>query len=292
MDNTPLNTVHDLSEFKIKSILKTLHDVVIASPPQKIFFNLNETRNALMENNVSNAYLKNIMEFLFLNLDEKNAATKFKANRKNIEAILKHAKDEIITNGTKKIKRYSSLFVPFFSEEIFSILNNALLNNKKVTLNIIEHKPFNTGKRIANKFCDKKIDMNFFLDSNLLQAIIQSDLCLIPAETITNKGEIISFNPIKSISIIAKENLVPMYVCCNTLRVAFDDYVKELLHLNFNQEDIWVHTHTNVNLNNFIYEAVPAKNVQAIISEGGIFPPNHFIEEVKNNHNKLINYFS
>jgi translation initiation factor 2B subunit (eIF-2B alpha/beta/delta family) len=278
---------YKLSELKTYSAIDSLYDTFLNSDKREVYSNLVDSKLAIENNNYHNTFLKNVLDLLFVGVKKENIFSKFKTNKLKILQQLKNINKNIAEIGSKKIKNGDVIFIPYLSYEIESILLNTKNKNKNFSVYTLEHKPFNSGKKLKQRFSDIKVIS--YPDTALRAPILNSDICFISAESI-HENEFGCKTGSFIVSLTANKHSVPVYVCTSTLKVSNQNQHNSLLSLTLYDLDLRKNKETFYNTPR--YESVPFDMIQGVITEIGILPPKHIIKEIQRHHKLLVKSLS
>ena len=205
------------------------------------------------------------------------------------QKALKHfksSKEKIKKLGYKKVKKIT--FTHCHSSTVINILKYAKSKGKKFEVYNTETRPLFQGRKTAKELAKSKIKVTNFVDAAAKEAIKKSDVILIGADAITNKGDVINKIGSGMFAIIAKKYKVPLYICANSWK--FDPRtIKGFQKIEERPgKEIWIENYKLIKTKNPAFELIENKYITGIISELGIMKPKIFVKEVKRKNKWMI----
>ena len=204
--------------------------------------------------------------------------------KKGVKSALAHfddAEKRITSIGAKRIEDGMTIYTHCHSSTVNNILIKAKQEGKKFTVHCTETRPLFQGRITAAALSKAGIPVHFYVDSAARIALKKADIMLIGADAITTTK---IFNKIGSemFSLTAKAYNVPIYVCTDSWKFdAQSIYGGEEEIEKRSAKEIWPNAPKNINIENFTFEKIDPKLIDAIISEIGIYGHTAFIEEAK-----------
>ncbi len=168
------------------------------------------------------------------------------------------------------------------------VIRSAIAQGKDIKVISCETRPLNQGSRItAWELMEDKIPVTLITDSMSGHVMRKGmvDKVIVGADRITQDAV---FNKIGTYthSVIAKEHGIPFYVAAPVSTFDFEHLEDEIeIELRKPEELRYFGSHQiaplDVEVYNPAFDATPMENVNAIITENGIFYPPFLVEEVK-----------
>jgi len=195
----------------------------------------------------------------------------------------KEAQEKINKLTLKLIRNNDVIFTHCHSSNVIKALIYAKRKNKKFEVYNTETRPLYQGRKTARELKKAKIKVTMFIDFALGVALTKEqetkkpDLVLLGADAILKKGVI---NKIGSeiISIIAKQNKIPVYIIADSWKFTNKKTPIENRKLN----EIWDKAPKNIKIKNPSFEFIPKKYIKGIVSELGILSYKQFLKKVRN----------
>ncbi len=205
-------------------------------------------------------------------------ALKFLDNH-SVKETLSYFKDsqEKINNYFLKIIRPNSvIFTHCHSSTIVESLLYAKNKGKKFKVYSTETRPRYQGRKTAKELSNAKIDLTFFVDSAMHEAIESSGIILLGADAILHSGVI---NKIGSTAIaeIAQVHKKPVYIISDSWKY----FPKQLKIEERDFHEVWENAPKHVKIRNPAFEKIPKKYIKKIVSELGILTYKDFLKKAK-----------
>lgn len=203
------------------------------------------------------------------NLTEKELQQKLKQNQQTINKQV-----------LKLIKNNSVIFTHCHSSSVIQALIYAKRKGKKFEVYHTETRPLYQGRKTAKELKSARINATMFPDSALgvalskEQSTKKANLVLLGADAILKKGVI---NKIGSevISIIAKQNKIPVYIISDSLK--YTNKKTKIEQRAF--EEVW--NNLKIKIKNPAFEFIKRKYIKGIVSELGNLSYKDFLKKVK-----------
>jgi len=201
--------------------------------------------------------------------------------------------DSVITQlpqiGSQKIKNGAHIYTHCHSSAVVSIILEAVVSGKKVTVHNTETRPLLQGRITAQELARHGVKVIHYPDSAARIAIKQCDIVLLGADAIDSDLKV--YNKIGSelVCVIAKEYKVPVYVCTDSWK--FDPRTSNVWHENIEErspKEVWSDAPKGVTVKNYAFEKISRKLIAGIICEFGIFPLEKFVSEIRKRYPELF----
>ena len=167
-----------------------------------------------------------------------------------------------------------------------NLISNSLLlagKNKKFEVHLTEGKPFDHGKEFIKKLNKSKLQLKLYYDTAVRQALKKTDLILLSANSITSEGKIMSPIGSEVIAELARNYDIPVYCCINSL-----NFNPESIKGIEESEDVHVKKSKYLTQDQTSYELISPDLITGVISELGVFKPEVYIEEIKQNYHWMF----
>ncbi len=176
--------------------------------------------------------------------------------------------------ASKIIKNNSKVFTHCHSSTVIGALK---LTKNKFSVNNTETRPLYQGRKTAKELANIGIKVNHYVDSAAENAIKESDIILLGADYIDEKGNV--YNKIGSytISELSKKHKTPLFIVTNSWKY----FSKKLKIEERDSKEVWDTSIKNITINNPAFDMVPNNNIKKIISELGVLSPKKFVKKVK-----------
>ncbi|MBW2993174.1 S-methyl-5-thioribose-1-phosphate isomerase [Candidatus Woesearchaeota archaeon] len=287
--------VKDIKNLKIQGATNVAKSAALAmnliareyeNKDRKILLNsLHKARNILLKTRATEPAMRNVLNYMFNNLEEEDLSGEIGQRAKEITEHFKKSREKITMIGSKKIASGMVVFTHCHSSSVTNILIHAKTKGKKIQVHNTETRPMFQGRITARELARHKIPVTHFIDSAARFALKKADIMLIGADAITTEGKIINKIGSEMFAEIAEKHDIPVYACTDSWK--FDPetifgYEEEIEQRK--SSEIWPNPPKNVKIQNPSFEKISPDLVAGVISELGIYKPEVFIEEVKRNY--------
>jgi translation initiation factor 2B subunit (eIF-2B alpha/beta/delta family) len=180
-----------------------------------------------------------------------------------------------LIRNKKKILTYSS------SSSVYQSLVFLKEQKKKFEVLCSESRPRNEGASLAKELGNKKIRTLLSTDAYLMSHVSEADLILIGADAICRQGVTNKVGS-KAIITLALEQDIPRYVLCSDKKIL--PYTYQVPNeVSKPRDDITRRSFSpEVSLINLYFDVTSLNKFSKIISEKGVFSPQHVIRLMKN----------
>ena len=201
-------------------------------------------------------------------------------SKKEILQHLSETQTKINKAVLKLIKNNDIIFTHCHSTNVVKALINAKKKKKKFEVYNTETRPLYQGRKTAKELKQAKIKVIMFVDSAVGVALSgeqknkKPDKVFLGADAITKKGVI---NKVGSevISIIAKNNKIPVYIVANSWKFTKSKVPMENRKLN----EVWDAAPKNIKIKNPAFEFVDKKYIKGVVSEFGLKSFGEFVKD-------------
>ncbi len=249
---------------------------------------LNEGAQALVKTRPTAISLKNALR-LTLQEAKGNNVNDFKKSvdsgaQKFIQNSLK-AITIIGVYGTKRVKTSDALLTHCNSSAALSVFIEAHKEGKKIKVFATESRPWNQGFLTVKELAEKGIDVTLIVDSAVRYIIKDEDIkaVFVGADTVCSNGTVINKIGTSQIALIANEARIPFYVCAETYKFSPESLKGEKVKIEERdaREIADPAKFPNVKFRNPVFDATPAKYIDAIITDKGVIAPSAAYDLIK-----------
>ena len=256
---------------------------------------LEQIRDRLFATRPTEPALRNAIGYLFNDVRAKNYSSMHLLHDSIIskEKFVTEHFESVITKlpaiGSAKIKSGMHIYTHCHSSAVVSIILDALVSGKKITVHNTETRPLMQGRKTAEELARHGIKVIHYPDSAARIAIKQCDLVLLGADAIDSDLKV--YNKIGSelVSVVAKEYGIPVYVCTDSWK--FDPRTSNVWHENIEErspKEIWADAPKGITIKNYAFEKIDPKLITGIICEFGIYKLEDFVHEVHERYKELF----
>ena len=191
---------------------------------------------------------------------------------------INEAKVKIGEIGSKRIRNDDTILTHGFSTTVLAVLKRVVAEGKRVHVFVTEARPKLEGREMAWKINDLGLPVTLIVDPAIRVFINEIDHVLIGAEAIAVNGAVISKVGTAIIATLAHEARVRTLVAAGTYKLSPETVVGELVEIEEGDRTEIVDPKLlvgmkNVRVRNPLHDVTPPQYIDAIITEGGIVPP-------------------
>jgi len=244
---------------------------------------LKKGANYLISARPTEPMAKNGVNYIFFQLKElrpKNISQAKNCLNKSIDDFLlaiSDAADLIVNNGQNLIKNKDNIFTHCHSWLVEQVLIQAKKNQKNFQIFNTETRPLYQGRITAKKLLKEKIKTTMVADSSAGFLVshysgedLMMDRVILGCDAILPDGSIINKIGSFTISFVAYEEKVPLYIATTLLKYHDKSWIKIEKR---SPKEIWPKAPKNLKIINFAFDKIPAKYITGIICEQGIIKP-------------------
>ncbi|MFW5846645.1 MAG: translation initiation factor eIF-2B [Nanoarchaeota archaeon] len=272
------NKIKKISEFKkitrdIKKVkIQGARNIALAALKAYFLFPNKKSRKKLLSLRPTEPMLENVLD-----LAEKGY------NQKQILSHFNFSQDKINSSVFKLIKNKEIIFTHCHSTNVVNSLIYTKKKGKNFQVYNTETRPLYQGRKTAKELEKAGIQVTQFVDSAVGIALSNEqgtksvDKVFLGADALTDKG-IINKVGSETISIIAKENKIPVYIIADSWKYSHkQDIPLENRKLN----EVWDKAPKKIKIKNPSFEFVSKKYIKGIITEFGLMKYDNFLKKVK-----------
>lgn len=256
---------------------------------------LKNARNRLFLTRPTEPALRNALSLLYSDTDDshsnvmKGLSEQIHNRAKKVQAHFDLVVTALPRIGSAKLKNGMHIYTHCHSSAVVSIILDAIVSGKKVTVHNTETRPLFQGRKTAEELAKHGVRVYHYPDSAARIAIKQCDLVLLGADAIDCDLKV--YNKIGSelICVIAKEYKVPVYICTDSWK--FDPKTSNVVEEHIEErssKEVWDHAPKGVIVKNYAFEKIDRKLIAGIICEFGIYKPDNFVKEIVDRYPSLF----
>ncbi|MFA5141413.1 MAG: S-methyl-5-thioribose-1-phosphate isomerase [Candidatus Woesearchaeota archaeon] len=251
---------------------------------------MHSAKNKLIASRPTEPKMRNALKYILSKMKGKTPLELKKEIVDKADEVLQHfheVKDSIAHQGSLKIHNGMIVFTHCHSSTVIGILKYAKQKHKKFFVRNTETRPLFQGRMTAREIAKLDIPIKHYVDSAGMLALKDADIMLIGADAITAKGEVINKIGSRLLAEVADFYGVKVYVCTDSW--AYDPETKihpEIIEQR-DPSEVWENRPNGVKVMNPAFEIIPPELISGIISELGVFKPEHFLYKVKRHYKWL-----
>jgi ribose 1,5-bisphosphate isomerase len=214
------------------------------------------------------------------------AATTF--DRKLEESIR-----EIAEIGARRLKEGDVIMTHSYSSSVIAILKKAHEQGKRLRVTVTETRPEMEGRDVARELAGEGIDTTLIIDSAVSHFIEKTDKVLVGAEAVAANGAIVNKIGTATIAAVAHGARVRVYAAASTYKFSPETMLGELIEIEerdpaFVLEDPEIRKLSNLTVRNPAFDVTSPQDIDLIITERGVIPPQAAIMIVRDPKGPLI----
>jgi len=256
---------------------------------------LKQAKDLLCTARPTEPLLRNSLESIYHNTDIVRFATMNKLHEHVMRQVaivqthFDHVHIRLPSIGELKIKSGMCVFTHCHSSSVVDILIQAHHKKKLISVVNTETRPNYQGRITAEQLSKAGIGVEHYIDSAMRLAIKKADIVLLGADAIDYAGNVINKIGSELVCESAKRFGVPVYICTDSWKYdsQTDKRHEEEIEIR-SANEIWDSAPKGVKICNYAFEKIDAKLITGIICEKGIFTPQEFVRNVRED-NPLFN---
>ena len=214
------------------------------------------------------------------------AATTF--DRKLEESI-----KEIAEIGARRLKDGDVIMTHSYSSSVIAILKKAHERGKRLRVFVTETRPELEGRDVARELAAEGIDTTLIIDSAVSHFIEKSDKVLVGAEAVAANGAIVNKIGTATIAAVAHSARVRVYAAASTYKFSPETMLGELIEIEerdpiFVLDDPEMRKLSNMSVRNPAFDVTSPQDIDLIITERGVIPPQAAIMIVREQKGPMI----
>jgi translation initiation factor eIF-2B subunit delta len=192
----------------------------------------------------------------------------------------------IICSASDKIENDDVILTFARSSIIERTLREAYKSGKRFRVIVVDSKPLYEGKRLAQSLGAEGLAVDYYLIAGIAHAMAQATKVLSGAHAMMGDGRLYSRIGTAVVAMLARENNVPLIVCCESYKFTDRVYVdsfggnelappEELIE-DPQEREAWrqqMEKQRDLQMLNLMYDLTPAEYVNMIVTEHGNLPP-------------------
>ncbi|KAH9947298.1 eukaryotic translation initiation factor 2B delta subunit [Amylocystis lapponica] len=197
--------------------------------------------------------------------------------------------DQVIEETAgNKIKDGDVVLTYARSSVVEKVLLGAQSDGRNFSVIVVDSRPMLEGKRLVSVLSAAGIQCTYLLLPAIGSVIREVSTVFVGAHSIHSNGAVYSRAGTALVAMMAKQNSVPVVVCCETYKfsegVQLDSFTKNELApigdlfssfpLTKPRESLQLHNRLNLEILNPLYDLTPPSCITAVVTEVGVIPPN------------------
>lgn len=248
-----------------------------------LYKELQQTAVALASARPTEPMLRNtindVSRFAFFQI-KKDAKTVAQAKQlivKKEEELLKRMEDDVkrLTEyGAKLIPEGATVMTYCHSSTVTGILKRAHEIKKGISIIACETRPLFQGRITAHELAEANIPVRLIVDSAMNAFMKNVDICIVGADAVTSRGDLINKIGTSTLAHIARFHDVSFYSAAELYKYSPLTVFGQLERIEERAPDeIWPRAPKGVVISNPAFDATAARYISGYITEVGVLPP-------------------
>jgi ribose 1,5-bisphosphate isomerase len=185
---------------------------------------------------------------------------------------------EIAEIGARRLKEGDVIMTHSYSSSVIAILKRAHQRGKELKAFVTETRPELEGRDVARELATEGIETTLIIDSAVSHFIEKSDKVLVGAEAVAANGAIVNKIGTATIAAVAHGARVRVYAAASTYKFSPETMLGELIEIeerdsSFVLDDSDLGKLTNIRVRNPAFDVTSPQDIDLIITERGVIPP-------------------
>jgi ribose 1,5-bisphosphate isomerase len=199
---------------------------------------------------------------------------------------------QIAEIGARRLKSGDVIVTHSYSSSVLAILKKAHQQGKRLKVVVTETRPELEGRDVARELASEGIDTTLIIDSAVSHFIEDSDKVMVGAEAVAANGAIVNKIGTAMIAAVAQRARVRVFVAASTYKFSPETMFGELIEIEerapshvLDDKDL---EQPNLKVRNPAFDVTPPQDIDLIITERGVLPPQAAIMIVREQKGPLI----
>lgn len=208
-------------------------------------------------------------------------------DRKLTESI-----QQIAEIGARRLKNGDVIVTHSYSSSVMAILKKAHQQGKHLKVFVTETRPELEGQDVARELASEGIETILIIDSAVSHFIEDSDKVMVGAEAVAANGAIVNKIGTAMIAAVAQRARVRVFVAASTYKFSPETMFGELIEIEerppsyvFEDSEF---KQPNLKVRNPAFDVTSPQDIDLIITERGVIPPQAAIMIVREQKEPLI----
>ncbi len=183
----------------------------------------------------------------------------------------------LIEYGAKLIPNGATIMTYCHSSTVVAILKRAQELNKNISVIACETRPRFQGRITVKELAHAGIPVTLIVDGGMNMFMKRTDLCLVGADAVTSRGDLINKVGTSTLAHIARFHDISFYSAAELFK--YSPYTMFGQHEKIeerDQKEVLEKPIKGVNVRNPAFDATSARYISAYITDAGVIPPQSF----------------
>lgn len=182
--------------------------------------------------------------------------------------------EKLMSYGQKLLPNGATVVTHCHSSTVTGILKMAAKKGNSIKVFCCETRPLYQGRKTAKELVEFGIDTTLIVDSGVNGVMKRADICLVGADAITSRGDLINKVGTSTVAHIARFHDISFYSAAEVYKyspLTLFGTREEIEQRN--SKEVWDGAPKKLKILNPAFEAVAARYINGYITELGIVPP-------------------
>jgi ribose 1,5-bisphosphate isomerase len=185
---------------------------------------------------------------------------------------------EIAEIGARRLRNGDVIMTHSYSSSVIAILKRSHQLGKRLSVFVTETRPELEGRDVARELASNGIDTTLIIDSAVSHFIERSDKVLVGAEAVAANGAIVNKIGTATIAAVAHGARVRVYAAASTYKFSPETMFGELIEIEERDtkyviDDLELRKSPNITVRNPAFDVTSPQDIDLIITERGVIPP-------------------
>jgi ribose 1,5-bisphosphate isomerase len=181
--------------------------------------------------------------------------------------------------GANLIPDNATVITHCHSSSVVKVLKKAKTLGKKFKVIACETRPRYQGRKTAVELMEANIDVTLVVDSAMEMFMKKADICLVGADSITSRGDLINKVGTSTLAHIAQMHDVSFYSVAELFKFSSKTIFGDLEKIEErNQKEVWDKAPKKLKIRNPAFDVTGAEYINGYVTEAGVIPPQSILE--------------
>jgi len=206
---------------------------------------------------------------------------------------LEESLQQISEIGARRLKDGDVIMTHSYSSSVIAILKKAHQQGKRFKVFVTETRPELEGQDVARELAAEGIDTTLIIDSAVSHFIEDADMVIVGAEAVAANGAIVNKIGTATIAAVAHGARVRVFVAASTYKFSPETMFGELITIeerspSFVSDQLEKKKLPNLRIRNPAFDVTSPQDIDLIITERGVIPPQAAIMILREQKGPLI----
>ncbi|MBD3190073.1 MAG: S-methyl-5-thioribose-1-phosphate isomerase [Candidatus Heimdallarchaeota archaeon] len=251
---------------------------------------LTATKDQILQLRPTEPLLKNSIRYILAEAEKADTLKRVKKNisetRSKFIKLIEEGKQKIAEIGARRVS--GTILTHCHSSTAMGIILQSKDDIDRVY--VTETRPRYQGRITAQELLDEGLDTIMIVDSAARYFMKEIDYVLVGADVITSEGNVINKIGTATMSLIAHEARIPLYVATNLLKFNPTTMMGNLEEIEERDwREIWKDKPEKLTVRNPAFDVTPAELIDGLITEAGIISPEMILQAVQEHFPWVLN---